>query len=94
MVFSDFINNSRTIQVFIDEEKTKQKILNLSPKEARELGIKYRSTLKKIRDRIIKEEKININYHHSTARGTEKKWMERRASGRICQKRGSAKKPI
>ncbi|BAW29889.1 conserved hypothetical protein [Methanosarcina thermophila] len=34
--------------------------MNLNPKEARELGIKYRSTLKKIKDRILKEEKINM----------------------------------
>jgi hypothetical protein len=47
-------------QVFINEEEIKQKILNLNPKEARELGIKYRSTLKKIKDRILKEEKINM----------------------------------
>jgi hypothetical protein len=34
--------------------------LNLSPKEARKLGIKYRSTLKKIKDRILKDGKINM----------------------------------
>lgn len=47
-------------QVFIDEEEIKQKILDLSPKEARKLGIKYRSTLKKIKDRILKNGKINM----------------------------------
>lgn len=47
-------------QVFINEEEIKKKILNLSPKEARELGIKYRSTLKKIKDRILKDGKINF----------------------------------
>ena len=45
---------------FINEEKIKQKILSLSPKEARESGIKYRSTLKKIKDRISKDGKINM----------------------------------
>lgn len=47
-------------QVFINEEEIKQRILNLSPKEAREFGIKYRSTLKKMKDRILKGGKINI----------------------------------
>jgi hypothetical protein len=47
-------------QVFVNEEEIKQKILNLSPGEARELGIKYRSTLKKIKDRISKDGRINI----------------------------------
>jgi hypothetical protein len=32
-------------QVFINEEEIKQKILALTPEEARELGIKYRSAL-------------------------------------------------
>jgi hypothetical protein len=32
-------------QIFIDEEKIKQKILGLTPKEAQKLGIKYRSVL-------------------------------------------------
>lgn len=48
------------VQVFINEEEIKQKILDLSPKEARKLGIKYRSTLKKIKDRILKDGKINM----------------------------------
>jgi len=47
-------------QVFINEEEIKQKILNLSPREARKLGLKYRSTLKKIKDRILKDGKINM----------------------------------
>lgn len=47
-------------QVFINEEEIKQRILNLSPKEARECGIKYRSTLKKIKDRILKDGKISV----------------------------------
>ena len=34
---------------------------NLTPKQARGLGIKYRSTLKKIKDRIITGEDINFN---------------------------------
>ncbi|MDD4438250.1 MAG: hypothetical protein PHS04_09480 [Tissierellia bacterium] len=47
-------------QVLINEEEIKQRILNLSPKEARELGIKYRSTLKKIKDRILNDGKLNM----------------------------------
>ncbi|MDQ1251742.1 MAG: hypothetical protein QG646_853 [Euryarchaeota archaeon] len=39
-------------QVFINEEDIKQKILSLSPKEAREFGIKYRSTLNKLKNRV------------------------------------------
>ncbi|KKG20170.1 hypothetical protein EO97_09565, partial [Methanosarcina sp. 2.H.T.1A.15] len=40
-------------QVFINEEEIKQKILALTPEEARKLGIKHRSTLKRMKDRII-----------------------------------------
>ncbi|AKB40395.1 hypothetical protein [Methanosarcina mazei] len=47
-------------QVFINDEEVQQKILNLSPKEVREFGIRYRSTLKKIKDMILKDGKINI----------------------------------
>lgn len=37
------------------------KILALTPKEAREIGIKHRSTLKKIKDKIRLGAKINLN---------------------------------
>jgi hypothetical protein len=47
--------------IFIDEEEMKRKILALTPKEAREIGIKYRSTLKKMKDKIISGDKINFN---------------------------------
>ena len=47
-------------QVFINDEEVQQKILDLSPKEVREFGIRYRSTLKKIKDMILKDGKINI----------------------------------
>jgi len=47
-------------QMFVDEEKIKRKILALTPKEARELGIKYRSTLKKMKNRIEAGENLNI----------------------------------
>ena len=47
-------------QVFIYEEELKKKILSLTPEEARKLGIKYRSTLKKIKDRINSKRKANI----------------------------------
>jgi len=48
-------------QVFINEVEIKRKILALTPKEAREIGIKYRSTLKKIKDKIISEDDTNFN---------------------------------
>ena len=48
-------------QVFINQKEVKKKILALTPKEAREIGIMYRSTLKKIKDKIISGEKINLN---------------------------------
>lgn len=38
-------------QVFINEEEVKQKILDLTPREARKCGVD-RSTFKKIKDRI------------------------------------------
>jgi 1-aminocyclopropane-1-carboxylate deaminase/D-cysteine desulfhydrase-like pyridoxal-dependent ACC family enzyme len=47
-------------QVFIDEEEIKQMILALTPEEARKLGIKHRSTLKRMKDRI-KNGKINLD---------------------------------
>lgn len=46
-------------QGFINEKEIKKEILALSPEEARKLRIKHRSTLKRIKDRIIKEGKIN-----------------------------------
>lgn len=46
--------------MFIDGDQIKEKILALTPKEAREIGIKYRSTLKKIKDRI--EGWKDVNY--------------------------------
>ena len=48
-------------QVFINEEEIKRKILALTPKEAREIGIKYMSTLKKIKAKIESGEKFNFN---------------------------------
>ncbi|WP_236622702.1 hypothetical protein [Methanococcoides methylutens] len=39
-------------QVFVDVEEVKRKILSLTPAEARKIGIKYRSTLKKLKDRV------------------------------------------
>lgn len=48
-------------QVFINEEEIKQKILALIPEEARKLGIKHRSTSKRMKDRIIKEGKISLD---------------------------------
>ena len=47
-------------QVFINEVEIKRKILAITPKEAREMGIKHRSTLKKIKERIIMSEDVNL----------------------------------
>lgn len=48
-------------QVFINEEKVKQNILALTPEEARQFGIKHRSTLRRMKDRIMKDGKINLD---------------------------------
>ncbi|MEL7665464.1 MAG: hypothetical protein AAGU10_15225 [Methanosarcina mazei] len=47
-------------QVFVNEEEIKRKILELSPQEARELGIKHRSTLKRMKDRVVNEGTLNM----------------------------------
>ena len=43
---------SNSIETYRDIEKLREFILNLTPAEAREIGIKYRSTLKKLKDRV------------------------------------------
>ncbi|WP_406669965.1 hypothetical protein V7O67_10065 [Methanolobus sp. ZRKC4] len=47
-------------QTFIDEEGIKQKILVLTPKEARVYGVMQRSSLKRMKDRILSEGKFNF----------------------------------
>ena len=47
--------------VFINGRDIKQKILALTPEEARKIGIKHRSTLKRMKDRIMKDGKINLD---------------------------------
>ena len=47
-------------QIFVNMEEIKQKILALTPEKAREIGIKHRSTLKRIKDRIMKDGIINL----------------------------------
>jgi len=47
-------------QEFVNEEEIKRMIISLTPTEAREIGIKHRSTLKKIKDRV-KEGKFKVN---------------------------------
>ncbi|WP_321431121.1 DNA polymerase [uncultured Methanolobus sp.] len=47
-------------QTFIDEEGIKQWILSMTPKEAREYGVMERSTLKRMKDRILSGEKFNF----------------------------------
>ncbi len=41
-------------QVFINEDEIKLKILALTPEEARKLGIKHRSTLKRIKKKALR----------------------------------------
>ncbi|AKB21873.1 hypothetical protein MSWH1_1602 [Methanosarcina sp. WH1] len=48
-------------QVFINEVEIKKKILALTPEEARKLGVMHRSTLKRMKDRIMKGDKINLD---------------------------------
>lgn len=47
-------------QVFINEEEVKRIILALTPEEARKLGIKHRSTLKRMKDRILNYGEVNL----------------------------------
>jgi len=48
-------------QSFINMGEIKQKILALIPEEALKMGIKHRSTLKRMKDRIMKEGRINLD---------------------------------
>ena len=48
-------------QVFINEEELKHRILALTPEEARKLGIQHRSTLKRMKDRVKRDSKINLD---------------------------------
>ena len=43
---------SNHVEIYYDIEKLRELILNLTPAKAKEIGIKYRSTLKKMKDRI------------------------------------------
>ncbi|NPE30690.1 hypothetical protein HNV12_22590 [Methanococcoides sp. SA1] len=45
------LENNR-VETYHDIEKLREFILNLTPAEARKIGIKYRSTLKKLKDRV------------------------------------------
>jgi hypothetical protein len=47
-------------QVFTNEEKIKQKILALTPEEARKIGIKHRSELKYLKEKAG-DGKLNFN---------------------------------
>lgn len=49
----------KKVQEFVDVEKFKQLILNLTPKEAKEYGIKYRSDLIRLK-KNAKEGKLNF----------------------------------
>jgi membrane associated rhomboid family serine protease len=51
---------SNTIETYQDIEKIREFVLGLTPAEAREIGIKYRSTLKKIKDNIKLGKKLNF----------------------------------
>lgn len=47
-------------QIFVNMEEKMQKILELTPRQARELGVEQRSTLKRMKDRIKKAGTINL----------------------------------
>jgi hypothetical protein len=47
-------------QEFVNEEEVKRIILSLTPAEAREIGIKHRSTLKKLKENIKSGRKFNF----------------------------------
>ncbi|WMW25063.1 hypothetical protein RE474_13425 [Methanolobus sediminis] len=51
---------SNTIETYPDIEKIREYVLNITPAEARKIGIKYRSTLKKLKERV-QEEDFNLN---------------------------------
>ena len=51
---------SNRIETYRNIEKLREFILNLTPAEAREIGIKYRSTFKKLKDKV-KEGDFKLN---------------------------------
>lgn len=51
---------SNTVEMYHDIEKIREYVLNLTPAEARKIGIKYRSTLNKEKDRM-RDEDFNLN---------------------------------
>ncbi|WP_340818278.1 hypothetical protein [Methanolobus sp. WCC4] len=51
---------SNTIETYHDIEKIREYVLNLTPAEARKIGIKYRSTLNKLKERV-REGYFNMN---------------------------------
>ncbi|MDP2217586.1 MAG: hypothetical protein Q8J68_09910 [Methanolobus sp.] len=53
------LENNR-VETYYDIAKLREYILNLTPAEAREIGIKYRSTLNKLKDRV-REGELNMN---------------------------------
>lgn len=51
---------SNTIETYPDIEKIREFVLNITPAEARKIGIKYRSTLKKLKERV-QEDDFNMD---------------------------------
>ncbi|WP_342305556.1 hypothetical protein [Methanolobus sp. ZRKC5] len=51
---------SNTVETYHDIEKIREFVLGLTPAEARKVGIKYRSTLNKLKDRV-REGEFNLN---------------------------------
>lgn len=47
---------SNRVETYYDTAKLREYILNLTPAEAREIGIKHRSTIKNIKDRVRERE--------------------------------------
>jgi hypothetical protein len=48
------------VEMYHDIEKIREFVLGLTPAEARKIGIKYRSTLKKLKDRV-REGEFNMD---------------------------------
>jgi len=60
--FSDIFNLEpiHFIEKYMDKKEIKRKILAMTPEGARERGVKHRSTLKRIKDKIRQGKKINL----------------------------------
>ncbi len=51
---------SNTVETYHDLEKIREYVLNITPAEARKIGIRHRSTLKQLKNRV-REGDFNLN---------------------------------